>query len=661
MPLIQRVTYSAPAILWVLMVICLPILPAQEEADTPDALEVAWQALKDGEADAASKAVAALKEEPKSAERNLCLSLALFWKGQFKDAPRYLRRAIAYDFQIVLDCDKPSELMPVDGYRRQLTALAQLAEGNVEACFLTGSLLSLNKDSIRATAFLLRAEELATTDGQAERLRKGSLDTRNLKHGKIALAEGKFNEAARSFMLALFEFPNRPFARAALAVCLAGLGQTDMAVSMLEKLAEIEKPDEMLDSLRTINVPARQLAPLVAALNSDKETLSRLRLGALLAFTVGYYNSAREISLKGLVLNQLDTLCFDIRDYLERNKLLGDPEPETKKPVNQPEEVPVKSSLPKIKKLINKEEFSEALTLLLEYTGSDQHAYLLVYVAGVGAAQFNAASQGLQHWVAKLNAKEPFQLNAIRKLFERNDTFEDWALGLEVAMRADPDQSDLRLLHAYSECTRGNFGQARDDLEIASASLPANKTITLLIQYLKKPEFENDTMPDVVKNPPSPESLHLLGKKAFNESDFKKAIDYFNKAAEANPELNGITKSLIRSSFALGEYAKAMRYMRALFKEQDLLQDGVTEFSFRMGTGYSNGTVYEEHLNNLRKAAREAFVGEDEWMLLGSINFGRRNWKEARNALQNWHDKTTSKALDPILLRMLEHAKKKSN
>ncbi|MHC4840258.1 MAG: hypothetical protein ACYTDT_04750 [Planctomycetota bacterium] len=653
----RLITRSAPALVWVLVVIVSNGGYAQEAPGKPDALKLAQQALKNGSDNAADLATVALKEDSKDAARNLLVSLALFWKGRFKDAPRYMRRAMAADQTVVLTSDTPADLMPASDFRDRLNELAELAEGNVEACFLTGALLAMDDDVSRATAFLIRAEELAGTDGQAERIRKPDATTRNLENAKLSLSESKFDEAALSLMLTLFEFPDQPLARAMLAICMAGNDHYDMAAKILAGLQKVSDPDGLLESVIALNAPADDLRIVAKTLYNKDETLPRLRLGALVAFSIGYYTTAREIALLGLIVNQLDAICFDVRDYMERKKLVGDPD--TKEPDPVPIE-PEPSSLQDIKKLVQKTEYKSALEQLLEYTGTEPEAFLLVYVAGAGAARYKAASKGVQHWIEKLNPERPFELNLIREVFSQSETFDKWVLDLEVTLRANPDDPDVRLMHAFSECTRGNYAQARDDLEIAAVSLADNKAIQILTKYLKRPEFEDDSMPGVVKEPPPPATLHLEGLEAFKSGDFKLAMEKFASAAEGDPDLAGISKSLIRGSFALGEYHNAMRYMRALFKEQDLLQKGVSSFSFRAGTGYSGTTIYENHLDALRDAAKDAFIGDDEWALLGSIEFGRRNWKNARNALQNWKDKTTNKVLDPILLQMLEHAKKKS-
>lgn len=647
---------AAPTILWVLLVVLSPLCFGQAEADKPDALKIAWNSLKAGDEAAPTHALLALKEEPKGAEGNLCISLVLFWKGQFKDAPRYMRRAISAKLSTVLDSTKPSDLMPKADFQIRLTELAKLAENDAEACFLTGALLAMNNDAIRATVFLIRAEELASTDGQAEKLRSPEAETRRFEYSRTALSDGNFGEAATALMMTLFEFPDQPVNRVALAICMAAENQLDMAATLLAGLGELGDPDSLLADVKAIGLPAKQLALVVQALNSKEETLPRLRLATMVAFAIGYYNSAREIALLGLLKDQLDGMCFDIRDYMERENLVGDPDSAAELEPAKPTTL----SLAGIQKLLQREEYASALKELLEYTGREPAAYLLVYIAGVGAAQFNAASKSIQHWIVKLNSKQPFTLNLIREQFTKTEVFDDWALGLEVAMRADPDQADLRLLHAFSECTRGNFGQARDDLEIATVSLPANKAIDRLTRYLNKPELETDSMPDTIKSQPSPGVLHVRGIEAFRADKFKEAMEYFTKAAEGDPKLEGITKSLIRGSFALGEFQNAMRYIRELFKEQNVLEEGVTTFSFRMSTGYSSFAKYETHLHALQSAANKAFIGEDEWPLLGCIQFDKRNWLKSRNALQNWRDKTTNKTLSPILLRMLEHAKKKA-
>src|SRR5690606_34957552 len=114
----------------------------------------------------------------------------------------------------------------------RLLTLAEEAGDDADKCFLTGTLLLLNKDRTRALAFLVRAEELAGTDAQAALLADSDADDRNEARGKTALNAGEWDEAARSFTFAALESPAVPPARRCRQVPLRAQGMRAHAYSL---------------------------------------------------------------------------------------------------------------------------------------------------------------------------------------------------------------------------------------------------------------------------------------------------------------------------------------------------------------------------------------------------------------------------------------------
>ena len=147
-------------------------------------------ALAQGSSDALSFGAKALKSDPGGASENLHMALTMFWAGHFEDSARYMRRAVSSDRKLMMSQKVLSDSMPSEDAKFRLAELALGAENDSELCFLTGTLLLIDKDRARALAFLVRAEELAGTDMQAARLADEKAEDRNRLRGGSG-AEGR--------------------------------------------------------------------------------------------------------------------------------------------------------------------------------------------------------------------------------------------------------------------------------------------------------------------------------------------------------------------------------------------------------------------------------------------------------------------------------------
>ena len=204
------------------------------EAETTDWMSKARGALARGGDDAFALAASALKNDPQGAEENLHMALTMFWGGHFEDAARYMRRAVSADRNLLMSQKVLADSLPAEAAKDRLIELAEEAEDDPELCFLTGSLLLIDKDRTRALAFLVRAEELAGTDAQAAKLADTEAEDRNELRGKASLSDGQWADAARSYTFAALDSPTVAEHYAGLVIALGGSGDDRIRIPQIE-------------------------------------------------------------------------------------------------------------------------------------------------------------------------------------------------------------------------------------------------------------------------------------------------------------------------------------------------------------------------------------------------------------------------------------------
>jgi tetratricopeptide (TPR) repeat protein len=667
---------AAPhVVLACLLVLCAASLRADgPDAEAAEHLPRARSALARGGDDALRLAATALKAAPAASGENLHMSLTMFWAGHFEDSARYMRRAIVAD-RNALAAEKPlAEQMPAGDARLRLNELATQVEDDPELCFLTGTLLLLNKDRTRALAFLIRAEELAGTDAQAARLADSNAEDRNRLRGEVALAEGDWDEAARSFTFAALDEPTVAEHYAGLALALAGSGDDGGALTFAGMVYARYRAGVLLPWLQGLKVAAG-LSRAAARLSAlDEPGLAEFKLAALLYFAAGHYAGARDAGVRGLMADKLDDFLHDLHAHMDKQDLRDDPQgaagpadppPAIAEPEPEPEPAPAEPSLDDARRMIRRGDYTGALKALdaLVTEAAEPPVYHLVFVAAVGRGELNDALAALLLWFQKAEEEDKGRLNSLRELFSTAKLFDDWRAQITRVRDADPNRGLPRLLNCYVEVTRGRYGSARDELVVAKIESPGNALVIELDRILSREDYRNDRTPDGVFDDPSPRALMAQAGRLFQEGDYEGAKAGYLRAMEGDPALPYLTVSLLRCYFALGDYDNAVRQLRQLFNEQEMADKEPRDFVLLLDAGYTSADEFEKHLKALKQECDDRPLSTTPWLLYGVIQLTRTNADpaSARDALKVWHDNDRSRERDPILVKLYEYARKRAS
>lgn len=642
------------------------------EAEVTDWMSKARGALARGGDDALSLAATALKADADGADENLHMALTMFWAGHFGDGARYMRRAVSTDRNLLMSQKVLADSMPAEDAKSRLIELAQAVENDPELCFLTGTLLLIDKDRTRALAFLVRAEELAGTDAQAAKLADPDAEDRNKLRGEAALASGEWADAARSFTFAALDSPTVAEHYAGLIVALSGSGDDAGALRIADTLYARYRAAVTFKWLGELTM---KTAALVATANrlSDAEDrdLNDMKLAALLYYCTRHYQSARDAGVNALLLDKLDDFVHDLQNYMEDNKLSGDParpeQPEVP-PGNTdppPDEAPSQPTLDDARKQLRKGDYTEALKILDGFVTEDAEpvVYHLVFVATVGRGELNDALNALQAWYERAAEEERTALNTVRVLFGSAQLFEQWRKQITLVRDANPNQGLPRLLNTYVEITRGRYHNARDELIVARIESPDNPLVIELDRILSLENFQQDRTPDGVLDDPSPKALLGKADKLFRENDYEGSKVAYLKAMEADRTLPFLTVGLMRCYFALGDYDNALRQLNELLKDQEMADKEARDFVLLLDIGYEDPLKFEAHIANLKAECDDRPLSTTPWLLYGVIQLTRTNadFNAARDALKVWYENDRSKVRDPILVKMYEYARKRAS
>lgn len=682
----RRIKHGAPLCLRasrLLFAALLALAVAPLHADGPNAegtnwLERAQNELKTGGDQSATYAAKALKAAPTGADANRQMAFTLFWTGHFEDASRYMRRALASDRNALVKQGKLGEIMPVADARARLNELAPKAADDPDLCFLTGAMLLVDDDRRRALSFLVRAEELAGTDGQAATLANDKSDDRNRSRGEVALSEGDWSDAVRGFTFAALDAPTVAEHYAGLVIALAADGEDEMALKLASNVYARYRYATLLPWLRTLNPKAQALVDAAKRIQAMQGAgLPHHKLATLLLFTARYYHSAGEAGVRGLLLDKLDDFIHDNVNFMERNKLQGDPvtagEPETPpaktddkpetEPAVPPTIVPADGTLDDARKAIRRGGYTDALKVLDGFTREDADAvvYQLLFVVFVGRGELTEAGTSLQTWFLRASEAERKRLNAIREMFGSKELFEAWRKQILVVRDADPNVGLPRMLNCYVEITRGRYNNARDELIVARIESPANLTVQAMDRLLQREDLQQDVTPDGIPDDPAPKALLGRADQAFRSGDYEAAKSNYLRAMEADPTLPYLTLGLLRCYFALADYDNAMRQLQILFTEQQMDKNEPRDFQLLVDAGYEDPEVFKQHLETLRQECNARPLSTTPWVLYGMVLLSRSDFSGARDALNIWHDNDTAKLRDPILLKFYEYARKRAS
>lgn len=644
-------------------------------------LQVAKDLLREGKPEALAQSVRALKQNPLGAAENLQVSLALFHAAQFDDAARHLRRALAADPDALKDEPDLAGRMPAGDANARINELAPKIVEDAELCFLAGVIVLLQGDRARAIPLLVRAEELAGADAQANalgaRLASTPFADRNRERAMIALRGGAFDDAARCFAFAALDYPTvaEHYAGAALAQAL--VGDTPVALRMADLMLARARYERLLPWLRDLGVaPGAAFAATGAARTPAVKTatLAELRLAGVIALSAGMYATAREALTNALLRDKLDTLSHEALRFLDTHKLYDDPpglggkEPEPPLRPDQPETpdtptpMPPSSALDEARKQIRRLEFTAALKLLDPLVTADQKepgALLLVFVACVGRNEPQPAADALQAWYALVPEADRTRLNLLRELFDRAEHFTQWRKAILDLRTADPNAALPRLLNGFVELTTGAYASARQEVQVALIGEPGNDMLKSLAKLLDRDEYQRDAMPPGVADRPTAKTLIGQADTLFRRSEYESALAELLKALDTNPKEPRLAEALLRAYVALGDYGRAARQAEQLLADQKVAELGAGAFSFSLDAGYDKREEADKHLAALAKAAAERTSAADEYFVLGLLQYSRGQWKESATSLAEWRGLSRARELNAGALKLLEAAGKK--
>lgn len=680
---LQTRLFGAPLARWAPRLFLVALLALASHLPAQGTLARARELLTQGRPEALAESVRALRDAPLAAPENLQVALALFHAAQFEDAARHLRRALAADPDALRDEPDLARRMPAADAQARLNALAPKVAEDAELCFLAGVIVLLQGDRARAIPLLVRAEELAGADAQANalgaRLTSTPFADRNRERALVALRGAAFDDAMRCFAFAALDQPTvaEHYAGAAVAGALAA--DVPIALRMLELALARARYERLLPWLRDLGVaPGAAFAATGAARQPAFRTASaaELRLAAALALAAGMYATAHD-ALNGVLLREkLDTFAHEAKRFLETNRLVNDPpglgssepvpEPGPVQPDTpaQPQPAPVLTpaqTLAEARKLIRRLEFSEALRLLDPLVGEKKEhgALLLVFVACIGRVEPQSAADALQAWFARAPETERTRLNLLRELFDRAEHFAQWRKVILALREADPNAALPRLLNAFVDLTVGAYASARQDVQVALISEPNNEMLKALNRILARDEYQHDAMPPVINDRPTARTLVGLADTLFRRGEYEAARTELLKALDTNPREPRLAEALCRVYFALGDYERAARQLEQVLAEQKVAEKGASEFVFSMEAGYGRRDECDRHLAALKKAAQERTSAADEYLLLGAVLYGRGQWRDAAAALNEWKGLSRARELNAGVLKLLEAANKK--
>lgn len=661
----------ASRILFAALLLAAPLHADGPEAPAePDWLAKSQVALVKGEEESAVYAARALKKSPDKAPENRQMSLVLFWSGHFDDSARHMRRALAADAATLLDQPRLGSLMPPATARDRLNQLAPDAEADSELCFLTGTLLLIDQDRPRALAFLVRAEELAGTDGQVARLADAKAEDRNGRRGETALQSGEWDDAVRSFMFAALDAPTDEQLYSGLVVALAAAGDDAMALKLAANVYGRYSAETLMPWLQELKPKGRVVADAATRIErAEGAGAEQFRLASMLYFVAGWYRSARDTGVKVLLKDKLDDFSRDLQARLEAQKLDGDPvgEPETptsENPDSAPDQpTPETPSLDSARKFIRRGAFTEAYKVLDLFVNekADPEVYHLLFVVLVGRNELQEASTAFQIWFLKVSDEQRARLNSLRELFSTRELFEQWRDNILLVRDADANAGLPRLLNCYVEVTRGRYASARTELVVAEIESPANQVVQALGRILDGEGFQNDRTPDGIQDDPSAKALLGQADREFRSGNYEAAKSGYLAAAEADRTLPFMTVTLMRVHFALGDYDAATTQLKLLFTEQGMVEKDARDFKLALESGYDKVETFNKHLDALKAECETRSMNASRWMLYGMILLSRNDYNSARDALQSWYDLDTARTRDPVIVKFYEYARKRAS
>ncbi len=655
---------------------------ADAPAQPDTSLVEAQTALANGLSGAAlERGIEALKKRPLGAQENLQISLTLFWFSQFEDSARYMRRALTAD-STVLAGGALAKRMPGKDVLSRLEALAKLAPEDGEMCFLTGALLLFDRDLRRAQPFLIRAEELAGTDGQASSLLGSieiSLDVdRNLVRGVREMHEALFAESVRSFLNSAADRPNQGLSYIGAALGLAAEGDDKMALHF----AALGLSRVTAASLCQWLADAKPHAPPLAAAGVRFETptdgqeraaISRLRFATWLWFAAGHYTSANRCAVALLLDSRQDEFARTLLDFMAARSLTEDPvvaKPPEKTPEKQPEKTPEKppepspqtDALDDARKLNRKLDYAGALKViepLVSENQQDAAVFQLLFVILVGRGELIDACKAEQTWFLRAEDAARMKLRVLRDLFDRDADYDNWKKCLIDARNTDLIAAVPRLLLIACDLSEGQYDMARLNLAVALRAEPKNATLLEMNRLLSQTKYQENA--EVPKAPEVQDPRVLLGEgeRLFRDKKYEEARSKYLAAAEGDANQKDIQLCLLKVNFALGDYERAATALEKMFAAQKVEENGVDAYSMPITGSYGDSAELTKHLQALTEACAARPLSDKPWLLLGAIQYGRRNYGDARDALQRYVENTLSPAKpNGAALKLLESAKK---
>lgn len=656
------------------MALACPLAAEGPDVAAPSALQSARDALAKGDKDATLLASRALKLNPSGTAENLQVALALFHDGHFSDSARYLRRAAASDLQSIRGINDLPKRMPEAAIMPRLNELADAVGDDADLCFLAGAILLMHGDRARAVLVLVRAEELAGTDGQASQLVDPASTGRMQQRALASLRAGDFADAARSFATAALDQPTIAENYAGLALAAAATGDDAVALRMAGVLYARYRYNRLFPWLETLQCEPARMVEAARRLCKPGAPKEHWKLGQLLYAVGGWYRSARECGVQVMLADKLDSFTHDVNAWLDARRLRDDPAgaPE---PEPEPEVAPPSTTLEQARVLVRRGEYAQAVNALdaLVNETAEAEVFFLLFIAATGADQFDNAAAALKAWFLRVDDSTRTHPNAVREQFARNEQFEAWRKKVIDAREADPNAANIRLLHGFIELSRGRYANARADLAVAKLADAKDAMVLAMDKLLSREDMQSDRNAQGVADEPTPLAHQAKGDELFRKGEYEAARESYRRAEEGDPKLKHLTAALLRVHFALGatdasHYDTAYRYLLVLLTEQDIDNAEARQFELFIGSTYGDAAALEAHVAALRKYCKEGGSTGGELQragphaLLGAIELGRGNFNEAHDALKKWHEKDpTLPAPRKALVKLHEYARKRAN
>ncbi len=110
------------------------------------------------------------------------------------------------------------------------------------------------------------------------------------------------------------------------------------------------------------------------------------------------------------------------------------------------------------------------------------------------------------------------------------------------------------------------------------------------------------------------------------------------------------------------DYERACTALEQLLAAQQVETLGADAYGLPLAGSFADSAEFTRHFEALRKTCEQRPLSDKPWLLLGAIQYGRRSFADARDALQRYSENTLAPARpNGAAMKLLESAKKLAN